>query len=62
MQPSGNHQVQHQPQLLINADRDSLADAPEPANRAPFNCAQEADLPTAAETPIPAGRAPASDP
>ena len=40
MEPPGNHQVQHQPQLLINSNRDSLADATESPNRAPFNCTQ----------------------
>ena len=29
MQPSGNHQVQHQPEIAFHSNRDPLADAPQ---------------------------------
>ena len=35
VQASGDHQVQHQPDVVIEADRDAFADAPERSNLVP---------------------------
>ncbi len=34
MQPAGNHQMQHQPEIAFHSDRNSLADAPQFLHRA----------------------------
>ena len=37
MQPAGNHQVQHQPEIAFHSDRDSLADSPQLSHHAAFH-------------------------
>ena len=34
MQPAGNHQVQHQPEIAFHSNRDALADAPQFSHQA----------------------------
>ena len=36
MQAAGNHQVQHQPQVALQTDRDAFADAPQLPHRTPL--------------------------
>src|ERR1019366_1401725 len=40
MQAAGNHEVEHQPQVAVDADGDALADATEGPDGAPFHASQ----------------------
>src|SRR5438067_8688893 len=40
MQPSGDHQVKHQPQIVFHTNCDALADAPQLAHLASFNASE----------------------
>ena len=37
MQPAGNHQVQHQPEIAFHSNRDALADAPQFSHHPSFH-------------------------
>ena len=37
VQPAGNHQVQHQPEIAFDSNRDALADAPQLSNDLSFH-------------------------
>src|SRR6185437_6340039 len=40
VQPAGNNQVQHQPEIVIDSDGDALANAPQLAHNAAFDFRQ----------------------
>jgi hypothetical protein len=37
MQPTGNHQMQHQPEIILHSNRDALANPPQSLHNSSFN-------------------------